>query len=435
MMTVFEIFVNFVEIFITTGFLTLYLGCRHDNKIKYIGFLLGWFAGVAEITLMNYITIFESFGSYIPIVIYFVYAVICLKGNLLLKLWMSIITQIIVTMVAVVTNVAVCCAIDYEPMLVITVFNSIRVWTIIISKIVLVVCYAVILRNKYKNPIQNNLWYKLIIIPLVSVISITTLMKITLQHVDMIEYVFVGMICIVLANVTTYYFFTVISKDYNTRLRVRLLEQQNENALKNIENADAFVAQMRSVRHDIENQLLSIYNFIDLGKIDEAKSYIHHLTDDCLPIRETLITTDNDAFNAIINAKMAVCYDKKIFMHVNVMQGSLSNFDPIDISVLFGNLVDNAIEAAEKTKRRRISIDVYTTGDYLSVSISNSIEKSVLTDNKKLETSKKNKDLHGIGLKSVRTLVKKYNGMINFEEKEQEFICNILIDKTIEKYW
>ncbi len=63
----------------------------------------------------------------------------------------------------------------------------------------------------------------------------------------------------------------------------------------------------------------------------------------------------------------------------------------------------------------------------MSILVSNSIETSVLTDNENLETSKKDKELHGIGIKTIKEIVKKYDGMIQFYEEEKEFCCHILL--------
>ena len=120
-------------------------------------------------------------------------------------------------------------------------------------------------------------------------------------------------------------------------------------------------------------------------------------------------------------------------MVVRVMENSLNDINAVDIGVLFGNLLDNAIEAAEKTKNRRITVDVQINGTYLSIIVSNSIECSILETNSTLETSKNNKISHGIGIKSIKSIVKKYEGMIQFYEESNEFCCHILLDLNTEK--
>lgn len=427
---IFETGINLIETFILIDFLTKYLGCKYTGFKRTVGFLLGWMVTFVELCIINYFVEFETIGTYIPIIIYFLYAICYLKGSTLLKLWMSIVTQIIVTSIAIATNLFVCNIIDYDPRDMITVFNSTRIISVIITKIILFYVTRIVLKMKYKNPMDNHVWIMLITIPVISVISMAALMKAAIHHEEIKIYILIGTACIILADIVTYYLFAVINKDYETKLKIKLLKQQNENSKKNMENTDAFVNQMKSVRHDIQNQLLTICGYIDSGKIEEAKAYINSLTENALPNIQSLINTDNDAFNAIVNAKIVLCNQKKIFMDVKVKENSLKNLDPIDTGVLFGNLLDNAIEAAEKTAKRRISVDVQKSGAYLSILVCNSIGDSVLKNNQELQTSKRDKELHGIGIKTVRELVRKYDGMIQFYEKNNEFCCHILLDNN-----
>ena len=424
---IFEVSINFIETFIIVLFYTKYLGSKYSDIRKYIFFIIAWLFCFIEVCIINSFTVFESFGAYIPIVIYFIYGLLCLNGNVLLKLWIAAIAHIIVVMVAVISNTGICWLIGYDPNKMITTFNSVRIIGVTISKAILFLSYYIILKFRYKNPIKNHLWYKLIIIPLFSVISISLLMKVVLVHRDMLGYILIGMLCIVTANILTYYFYTVINQEYDDKLKMKLLEQQNENAQVNIKNSASFVNQMRIVKHDIKNQLYTIYNYIDSDEIDKAKNYIIELTDDYLPTVKNLITTDNLAFDAIVNSKLTLCEQKKIYFETKLMQGCLKNFNHVDTSILFGNLLDNAIEAAEKTDNKRITLEIKQKGDYLSIVICNSINESVLENNKDLATTKRDKEFHGIGIKSIKSIVEKYNGMIQYYEEDNEFYCDILL--------
>ena len=184
---------------------------------------------------------------------------------------------------------------------------------------------------------------------------------------------------------------------------------------------------MKRVRHDIKNHLITIDGFLDKDSIGEAREYIKGLAENYMPSAREFVSTGNIAFDAIVNTKLAVCEQKKIFMEIKVENGVVDNFDPIDTGILFGNLIDNAIEAAEQSEAKRITLLVQTKGKYLSGLISNTIKSSVLEKNKSFESTKNDVELHGIGLKSVRGIVEKYDGMIDFYEKSGEFYCNVLL--------
>lgn len=424
----FEILINLIETFISVDFITKYLGAKNTGHRQKTTFVTVWIISFIQMTITNCITDFETFGSYIPMIIYAGYAFLCLNGSVPLKIWFAILTHLIVSFTAILTNILLCNIIGYEPYKMITVFNSTRVMGVIIAKIMQFYITRLILRNNFKNPISNYRWFTIIAIPVISVLSLCALMKAALINNSISPYISIGMICIVLANVMTYYFFTVMNKEYENTIKSKLLEQQNETLKKSIADKDAFVKEMKTVRHDIKNQLLTIMQYADEGKTADIKAYINVLTNNYLPNILNYINTDNAAFDAVINSKIAVCNQNNIFMEVNIKQDTNVNIPPTEIAVLFGNLLDNSIEAARYTDEKRISLDIQKNASYLIILVSNSIKSSVLKNNENLETSKSNKELHGIGIKSIKNIVKKHNGMIQFYEEENEFCCHIMIE-------
>ena len=429
---IFETGINLIETFISVDFITKYLGTKYTGNRQKAAFVIVWIISFIQITVTNYITDFETFGSYIPMIIYACYAFLCLNGSTPLKIWFAILTHLIVTFTSILTNVILCNIIGYDPYQLITVFNSTRIVGLVIAKIMQFYITRLILRNKYRNPMSNYRCITLIAIPVISVISLCALMKAVLINNNISGYITIGMICIILANIMTYYFFTVMNKEYENTIKAKLLEQQNDALKKSIADKDAFVKEMKAVRHDIKNQLLTIMQYADEGKNNDIKEYVNVLTNNYLPNILNYINTNNAAFDAVINSKIAVCNQKNIFMEVNIKQDTNISIPPVEIAVLFGNLLDNAIDAAKDTNEKRITLDIQKNASYLIIFVSNSIKSSVLKDNKNLETSKPDKELHGIGIKSIKNIVEKHNGMIQFYEEEDEFCCHIMIDTTEE---
>ena len=423
----FEISINLIETLITTDFITRYLGVKHKSAKSNIGFMFCWIVSFIELCVINSIVEFETLGVYIPIIIYFVYAMLCLKGGMWLKLWMAILAQLIVYVIAITTNLIICYIIGYDPNDMITVFNSTRIIGVIMTKIIHFYTTRVILKRKYKNPLDNHKGLMLVFIPMVSLVSLGALMKAAMYNSEIKLYILIGMACIVLADIMTYYFFIIINREYENTIKSKLLAQQNENLKNKIADNEAFVNEMKTVRHDIKHQLFTILKYIDDEKEAEAKEYIGVLTNNYLPHILSYIDTGNTVFDSIVNAKIAVCNQKHIFMEVNIKNGTDLHISPAEIAVMFGNLLDNAIEAAWFTDDKRITLDIHTNENYLIISVKNSIKSSVLQTNEELVTSKNDKELHGIGIKSVKNIVNKYNGMIQFYEEENQFCCHIMI--------
>ena len=100
------------------------------------------------------------------------------------------------------------------------------------------------------------------------------------------------------------------------------------------------------------------------------------------------------------------------------------------MGILLANVLDNAIEACQKNKgRSEIKLKMWNEAGYYFLNISNTVELDVLQENPNLTTSKNDKKLHGVGLKSVKDIVKKYNGMIDFAQKQNRFFVYISLGK------
>ena len=160
------------------------------------------------------------------------------------------------------------------------------------------------------------------------------------------------------------------------------------------------------IRHDLKNHFAAIDALID-EEPQKAHEYIKSLTQNQLQSVIRFVKTDNDSFNAIANAKIAVCEREGIKVQTRIKNNSLSRLTDDEIGIIFGNLFDNAIEAARQAEDKQINLDVTVKGEYLSIIMTNSVQGSVLADNKSLETTKKNKSLHGYGTKSINRIVKK----------------------------
>lgn len=423
----FELAINAVETFLTIDFLTKYLEPKFTGNRKIIAFLIGWLSAFTEICIVNSVTVFETFGTYIHIAVYFIYSLVFLQGGILRKLWASFLIQTIVTVIAIGTNLGVCTVIGYDPLAMITVFNNVRVIAVIITKVLLFYVTRVILSQKHKSPLRQSTWINLMVIPVISIISLCALMKAAMADNGINVYILTGMACIVISNIMTYYFYIVISRDYATKLENKLLKQQKESIDKVVESSEAFVEQMRAVRHDLRNHLFVISSYLHDENINEAQQYIENIHNDCIPVMQSLIYTGDDVFDAIINAKVAVCNQKKIFIQIKISPDYVNKLDKTETAIVFGNLLDNAIEAADLSVQKRIFVIASQREAYMSITVKNSIKESVLDTNSSLVSSKQDKDLHGIGIKNIKAIVKKHEGMIQFYEESGDFCCHILL--------
>ena len=133
-------------------------------------------------------------------------------------------------------------------------------------------------------------------------------------------------------------------------------------------------------------------------------------------IYDSIVKTGNDILDTLLSEKSLVCEARDIDIHCVIDGAKLSFIDPIDIYALFGNAIDNAIECVEKfpeKEQRFIDICVTEKQHFLYIRFSNPIRRQPEYEDDLPKTTKKNKQYHGIGLKSIRQIAKKYGGYIS----------------------
>lgn len=131
----------------------------------------------------------------------------------------------------------------------------------------------------------------------------------------------------------------------------------------------------------------------------------------------------------ILNEKLKEAKDKKIDMQISTEVFTTLPFTDREIISLFGNLLDNAIEACEKIndKKRWIKIKIKKKNLLLYIEIANALEEMPKQIQKEFVSNKKDNGLHGYGMKNIRDIVEQYNGMFQCKSQEDRFEVVITI--------
>lgn len=190
-----------------------------------------------------------------------------------------------------------------------------------------------------------------------------------------------------------------------------------ENYYREVENSNNTI---REIKHNLKNMLLAIYAKADDNQIlaEEVKALVEELDES-----EKNIYTTNVIFNTILNNKVNQAKNQKIDVEVSVLIPQYINLDYKDAGVLLGNLLDNAMEACSilDESKRKMTISIIYRKGMLLVKVRNSKEDKRVDIDK---SSKMDKDNHGIGIPSIKRIIKKYNGAIEFIDKGTEFeVC------------
>lgn len=149
------------------------------------------------------------------------------------------------------------------------------------------------------------------------------------------------------------------------------------------------------------------------------------------PIFENnIILTETERLDSLINAKYCIATKLDIKFEVVVHIPMQLPFHGADISVLLGNILDNAIEAAIKIpeENRYIKCFMRYENSVLIITVINAFSGKVLKGkNGKLITNKSDSGNHGIGLESVNKIANKYHGSAIIEIKEETFVIKVVL--------
>ena len=205
----------------------------------------------------------------------------------------------------------------------------------------------------------------------------------------------------------------------------KIVEQLLAYSEKKQKMSSEIVALVNIKAHDLKHQLSRIEHSEGEGK----KDYLNDLKK-TVELYDAKLETGNDALNIILSEKRLICLSQKISFNCVVDGESLSFMKSSDIASLFGNIVDNAIEAVSslEPEKRMISLSVAPKEGLLLIHSDNCLPFALKLDEEGIpQTSKEDKLNHGFGIKSIRYIAEKYHGNMTIDLSEGKFNLNILI--------
>ena len=174
--------------------------------------------------------------------------------------------------------------------------------------------------------------------------------------------------------------------------------------------------------HDLHNHIEAIYQCLNQGDIQEAIRYCEDLRTPVREISQTVWTGDK-AIDYLISSKMALAEQEQIKTKVNIEYPHNTNIRSVDLTSILGNLLDNALEAADSApdELRFLNLTIRRINAMLIIKVENGYGNAPRLQNGNLMTSKTDETSHGWGLKSVQTAADRYDGTITTDYKDGVF--------------
>lgn len=427
----FEWSINLFESYLMIDFISKFNGFKFSNSkrnLYYIIFILILFINV---TISNYTEMFVEIPSYTSLFAMIIYSMIALNGRIIVKIFSCVLFTVILIFVNGLSVFTFGLTFHVDLVTMVTAFDIYRAAYLIPSKIILFYVSRIILNLKIKeyenSPVSS--WIILVIIPTLTIFIMVVITESAIYTKDPRNtfYLILSIIGLIIMNIIFYYLFVKIGKEYEITIENELLKQNIQLQMEYSSEVNKLYKEIQIIRHDIKNQLISIRSLLEDEKFHKGLDYINSIIQS-IDKTKKMVFTKNDILNAIVNNKFSEANLKGIKTSYYINYDIDGKIEDNDISILFGNLLSNAIEACEKIKNEKeISLLIDKKRDYIYIEVNNSIEKSVLKDNPELKTTKTNMKFHGLGVKSIKNIVRKYDGIINYNEHGNMFCCSILL--------
>lgn len=292
-----------------------------------------------------------------------------------------------------------------------------------------------VIGNYSKAVIKDSEWLKFTFFPIYTICTIagmiTVLGKTQIKSKNIIffsiAFGLVGM------NIVVFYLINDILKREVKIRDEQLFRQEMKHQTKMYYSISDNLKKQRSKTHEYKNQMICIESLLKRKKYKEMEEYIEQINEG-LKLELDAIHTNHVIVDAILNTKYMEMIDKNIVFVFRINDLSKLKIRDEDIVIILSNLLNNAIEACEKCREKKIIKLKFVIEDgSIIISVKNTYENALILQGDKLLTTKSASDEHGIGINNIVNVIERYHGSYVIKHDNREFFFSIIIPEIVEK--
>lgn len=206
---------------------------------------------------------------------------------------------------------------------------------------------------------------------------------------------------------------------------LKLVEYQTEQSEKHLNEVRSIHKEMRGYKHDFHHHLQALKGQLEAGEVDRALAYIEQLDNQLMNV-DTLLKTGNVSLDAILSAKIAQAKAENIAVTVKANVPDALTISDLELSIIIGNLLDNAIEACRTvTGERFIRIFISMKGTMLYFSMLNAAGAKRKKTGSLFATHKDG--VHGFGLRRAEAILEEHGGWVKYNSEDGAFTSEFLV--------
>ena len=417
---VFELTISVLENMLLLGFCMDFMQQRPKGKRGKFLWLFAVLVGMIFPALEKYPAIYDRWELWLTLLWLFGYLAVSTRGSILRKIIAAVVARELTTFVN--TAVLFGCSLLLQESVAsfIQQQDIARIATVLLTKILYFFVGKILngLLFERKN-LVNWQWIVIgcsLVFSTVAGKSLITLSR-DFPGIQMQEQklMLLCVSCIWLMCLIMYFVVQQMSKDNQTKLEYELMKEKEKYSKESMEIITRSNEELREFKHDLKNYLLPLQEAMETMPQSEMVKVWEKINQKIEDV-QTLIQTGNSYVDSMINTKITLARSEKVDVKCTILS-KMEGIDDLEFCSVFGNLMDNAIEAERKViEKKEIIIFVEEKMGYLRLEIQNKIEKSVLNENSSLNTTKKDTSSHGIGHKSIKRTMQKVGGALKYYE-------------------
>lgn len=417
---VFELAISVLENMLLLGFCMDFMQQRPKGKRGKFLWLFAVLVGMIFPALEKYPAIYDRWELWLTLLWLFGYLAVSTRGSILRKIIAAVVARELTTFVN--TAVLFGCSLLLQESVAsfIQQQDIARIATVLLTKILYFFVGKILngLLFEKKN-LVNWQWIVIGCSLVFSTVAGKTLITLSRDFpgIQMQEQklMLLCVSCIWLMCLIMYFVVQQMSKDNQTKLEYELMKEKEKYSKESMEIIKRSNEELREFKHDLKNYLLPLQEAMETMPQSEMAKVWEKINQKIEDV-QTLIQTGNSYVDSMINTKITLARSEKVDVKCTILS-KMEGIDDLEFCSVFGNLMDNAIEAERKViEKKEIIIFVEEKMGYLRLEIQNKIEKSVLNENSSLNTTKKDTSSHGIGHKSVKRTMQKVGGALKYYE-------------------
>lgn len=256
-------------------------------------------------------------------------------------------------------------------------------------------------------------------------------MRELLQNAELIVWLVLENLLVI--NIIVWCFVWQNRRNENKKQDYDILEMMNQYYEQDLNASKNRYDQISMIKHDMRNTLLVLDNLVREERTEEARHFLGEQVERIDKIYQ-IVKTDNHLVNAILNQKLSEAKEKGIDVRCVILT-SFQGIENKDICNLFGNLLDNAIEANEKVASDAW-LELILEGDKqeLEIICRNSTQGNLEIRQNQLPATKKDKRFHGYGVRIIREIVERYQGEVSYISGDKEIEASVTLKRKVESH-